>query len=497
MGAAGDFIALQALRRPDKLAAVDLASGARWTYAELDDLTARLAAGLAVRGLNLGDRLAVLAKNRAELIALQHACARLGAAYVPLNWRLSPAELAALVEDCDPALLLGDDQLDSAGLSGEALEAFLVEARGLAPHAHSKTDPERISLILYTSGTSGMPKGAMLSEANLTETAINFSILGEVTDRSVFLCDAPMFHIIGLVTNVRPTLMRGGTCLVSDAFVPDRTLDRMADPELGVTHYFCVPQMAAALREQSNFDPAHLQGLTGVFTGGAPHPAPNINAWLDDGICIVDGFGMSETGTVFGMPVDRELIRKRAGSAGQGTPRLQSRIVDANGQDCPIGEAGELWLRGPGVFKGYWRRPEANEGAFSDGWFKTGDIAISDAEGYHWLVDRKKDMFISGGENVYPAEIEAALCGHPDVAECAIVGVADERWGEVGHAFIVTRSGHDATAEAFMGWLDGRLARYKLPRHVSFIDALPRNGAGKVLKRELRDYPLPEMARQR
>lgn len=486
MAAVVDFIALQAARRPDRLAAVDLASERRWTYAQLDELTAQLAALLLERGLRPGDRLAVLAKNRAELIALQHACARVEVIYVPLNWRLSPIELADLVEDCAPSLVLADGLAPEAGLKGEDLGAFLAAAARALPFQGGASDPDRISLILYTSGTAGRPKGAMLSEANLTETAINFSILGEVTDQSIFLCDAPMFHVIGLVTNVRPALMRGGTCLVSDAFVPARTLARLGDSELAVTHYFCVPQMAAALRAEAGFDPERLKGLTGLFTGGAPHPAVNIEAWLDDGIAIVDGFGMSEAGTVFGMPVDRDQIRARAGSAGQATPRLQSRIVDAEGKDCPAGEAGELWLRGPGIFRGYWQRPEADEAAFVDGWFRTGDIALADAQGFHWLVDRKKDMFISGGENVYPAEVEAVLAAHPDITECAVVGVPDARWGEVGHAFIVCRGASSVGAEALLAWLDGRLARYKLPRYISALEALPRNGAGKVLKRELR-----------
>lgn len=495
MTAISDFIALQAMRRPDVPAVADLASGKSWTYAGLDRLTGQLAQALLDRGLEPGDRLAVLARNRGELVALQHACARTGVIYVPLNWRLSAPELADLVEDCQPGLLLGDDQLAAAGLEGGDLAGFIAASGELAPVAGGEADPDRISLILYTSGTSGRPKGAMLSEANLTETAINFSILGDVTASSVFLCDAPMFHVIGLVTNVRPVLMRGGCCLVSDAFIPARTLSRLGDPDLGVTHYFCVPQMAAALRAEPDFNPASLRKLTGLFTGGAPHPAPNIEAWLDDGISIVDGFGMSETGTVFGMPIDRELIRQRAGSAGQGTPRIRSRIVGADGADCPVGEAGELCLKGPGVFSGYWQRPDANAEAFVDGWFRTGDIARADAQGFHWLVDRKKDMYISGGENVFPAEVESVLVAHPDIAECAIVGVGDERWGEVGHAFLVLRPESGCDADSVLAWLDGRIARYKLPRHVSILEALPRNGAGKILKRELQTYPIPGASR--
>lgn len=482
-----DFIALHARLRPGRTAACDLASGRRWTYAELHEDTARLAAALDARGVGPGERVAVLAGNTVDLALLHHACARLGAIYVPLNWRLSPSELTWLLDDCDPALVIGDEKLEAAGLSGVALADFVAEASRLEPTPERAIDPDRPSLILYTSGTSGRPKGALLSERNLAETAINFSLLGEVTPDSVFLADAPMFHIIGLVTNFRPAFMRGACVMVSDGFVPARTLDRLGDPAIGATHYFCVPQMAAALRAEPEFDPARLAGLTALFTGGAPHPAADIAAWLDDGITIADGFGMSEAGTVFGMPLDAQLIRERAGSAGVATPRVQVRIVDETGRDCGIGEAGELLLRGDNIASGYWRRPEESREAFLDGgWFRTGDIARADAQGYHWLVDRKKDMFISGGENVYPAEVEAALAGDPLIAECAVIGVPDARWGEVGHLFLAPAAGASPDTAAILSALAGRLAKYKIPKHVSLIEALPRNGAGKVLKGELR-----------
>ncbi|MGD2134287.1 MAG: AMP-binding protein, partial [Maricaulaceae bacterium] len=282
MTGAIDHLGLHARLTPDRLAARDLTQGRQWTYADLDRATARCAGALAARGVGVGDRVASLAKNRVGLAMLHLACARLGAIYVPLNWRLSPAEIAALVEDCDPRLICGDAALDAAGLNGIGLDALEDEVEHAAPHPLAPTEPDRPSLILYTSGTSGRPKGVLLSERNLTETAINFSMLGEVTHDSRFLCDAPMFHVIGLVANIRPALMRGAAFLVSDGFVPARTLERLGDPALGVTHYFCVPQMAAALRAEPAFDPARLEGLTAIFTGGAPHPAASIRAWLDD-----------------------------------------------------------------------------------------------------------------------------------------------------------------------------------------------------------------------
>ncbi|PQA87678.1 AMP-binding protein [Hyphococcus luteus] len=494
MSVCADDLGLQARLRPGKLAVADLASGRRWTYGELDIAVARCAGALAARGVGVGARVAALSKNRAELVMLHLACARLGAIYVPLNWRLAVEEINGLLEDADPALFIFEKEFDSVSFGGVSIgmDALAEEIEKAKPRAPAPIDREKPSLILFTSGTSGRPKGALLSERNLAETAINFSMLGEVTERSVFLCDSPMFHIIGLVTNVRPVLLRGGSLLISDAFIPDRTLERLADPALKATHYFCVPQMASMLRNDPSYDPEKLRGLTAIFTGGAPHPAANIRAWLKDGISIVDGFGMSEAGTVFGMPVDRKIIDRYAGSAGLATPRVQSRIVDADGKDVATGEPGELLLKGDNIAAGYWRREQETKDAFDeDGWFKTGDIARVNEEGFHWLVDRRKDMFISGGENVYPAEIEAVVAEISQVKECAMVGVPHEKWGEAGHLFWAGHENVDLSHDDIRAALNDKVARYKLPKHYSRIAELPRNGAGKVLKNVLRD-----MARQ-
>jgi fatty-acyl-CoA synthase len=488
MFAMADYLALQAGLQPGRLAARDLTTGEAWTYREFDRAGWQYAALLRRYGVAAGDRVAVLAKNRAELILLHFGCARLGAMYVPLNWRLSAPELAALVADCEPGLIIGDSQLAGAGLSGIALDAFAAEARGIAPMAAGAVAADTPSLILYTSGTSGTPKGVLLTEANIWQTALNFSLLGRVERGSVVLCDSPMFHVIGLVTNIRPALMRGGAILVSGAFVPGRTLARLADEALGVTHYFCVPQMAAMLRAEPGFDPAGLRGLTAIFSGGAPHAADAIRAWTSDGIAIADGFGMSEAGTVSCMPLDPALIEARAGSAGIIPPGVAARVVDASGAACPAGAVGELWIKGPNVTSGYWRRPKESAAALgADGWLRTGDIARIDEDGYLWLVDRRKDMFISGGENVYPAEIEAALARFPGIAECAVVGVPDARWGEVGHLAVVAAPGIVLEAAAILAHLETRVARYKIPKHVTITDALPRNGAGKLVKAQLRE----------
>ena len=487
MSNAVDYLELQAKLQPDRLALADLASGQRWSHGRLHHAAAQGVTHLLRLGVREGDRVASLAKNQVELAILHLACARLGAIYTPLNWRLAKPELQALLADAEPHLLVGDSAVSAAGLNGMALDEFAPAREACEPTFLPMADPLRPSLILYTSGTSGRPKGAVLSEANLAEIAINSTLLCRVTHESIFLVDAPMFHTIGLIANIRPALMRGGAALISDGFNPTRTLARLSATDLGVTHYFCVPQMASALRADASFDPNRLRKLTAIFTGGAPHPAPNIRAWLADGIPVSDGYGSSEAGTVFGMPVDAALIDRRAGSVGLATPRVRSRIVDSTGRTASPGEPGELQLRAASITRGYWRREEETRTAFTeDGWFRTGDIARADAEGYHWIVDRSRDLYISGGENIYPAEIEAALASLPGVAECAVIGVPDERWGEVGHLFLKVVPGAALGPDTILAALEQRIARFKLPKKVTLVEAIPRNAAGKIVKHVLR-----------
>jgi fatty-acyl-CoA synthase len=491
-----DYVALYARQQPAAPAVHDLTSGRRWTYQSLDRVISQYAALLRTRGIGKGDRVAVLAKNCAELTFMHLACARIGALYVPLNWRLSAAEIGTLIEDATPRLLLGDTMLERAQLTGLSLEEFASDANQVDPLTCEAADQNAPSLILYTSGTSGLPKGVLLSEHNIWQTALNFSLLARVTHESAFLCESPMFHIIGLITSVRPALMRGGRIVVSDGFMPSRTLGLLSEADLAITHYFCVPQMAALLRAEPSFNAQALRGLTAIFSGGAPHAAEAIHAWTDDGIPMADGYGMSEAGTVSCMPVDIDLINSHAGSAGLIPPGVHLRILNEQGEDCAPGEAGDIVVKGGNVSGGYWRRPEETQKAFiEDGWFRTGDIGRMDGDGFLWVIDRKKDMFISGGENVYPAEIERVLAGHPHILECAVVGVADERWGEVGHLVIVQVPHRQIDLSDIVAFLESRLARYKIPKHVTLADKLPRNAAGKLDKGTLRSMAITQRFR--
>lgn len=496
---APDPVALHARGRPEKLALVDLATDRRWTYAALDRAIEQAVVALAGLGLAPGERIAVLAKNTADLVIAQQAAARMGAIFVPMNWRLAAAELAPILADCAPRLLVLDGTVaieapeDCRTISvaefSEATKSATASATteagpGVARPPRSADDP---CVILYTSGTSGVPKGVILTPATLFFTGVNFGVLGGVTPDSVFLAESPMFHVIGLVTSIWPPFLHGGTVLVSGGFDPAVTNGRLADPALGITHYFCVPQMAEALRYAEGFAPESWS-LTALFTGGAPNPPANIRWWVDQGVAMVDGFGMTEAGTILGMPLDPDLIATHAGAVGHAGPATAVRIVDFRDQDVAEGEAGEILVKGPNVTPGYWNRPEERERAFTpDGWLRTGDIARRDADGYIAIVDRRKDMFISGGENVYPVEIEAALVEHPSVLEVAVIGIPDDRWGEVGCAFVVVKPGASPTPDDLRAHCEARLARYKVPREFRVEEELPRTGTGKVQKNRLRE----------
>jgi len=485
-----DPVALHARLRPQAVAAVDLATGRRWSYDDLDRDIQRAVAVLAARGIDRGDRVAALARNSVQQVILQQALMRIGAIFVPLNWRLSLPELARLMLDCTPRLLVADQDLPDLppGCAATTMAEFAaaLDAAQPAPRCppHSGLD---CCIILYTSGTSGTPKGAMLTSQFLLATAVNFNVLGEVDTGAVFLCDSPMFHVIGIVTQIWPPLLRGGRIVVSPGFDAERTNDRLADADLAVTHYFCVPQMAEALRHAPNFAPGRWTRLKALFTGGAPNPPAHIRWWLDQGVRMVDGYGMTETGTTLGMPLNPELIRNKAGAVGLPGPLTTVRLVDEAGRDVPDGTAGEILIFGLNVIPGYWNRPEERDRAFTpDGWIRTGDIGLRDADGFISIADRKKDMFISGGENVYPVEVEAALVEHAAVREVAVIGIPDARWGEVGCAFIVPAPGRAPTPEELTTHCQRLIARYKVPKQFRIIESLPRTGSGKVMKHVLK-----------
>ncbi len=484
-----DPVATHGRARRDVLALVDLESDRRWTWAAFDAACNRAAHWLIDRlGPASGARVAVIGRNAAEHLILQFGCARAGAIFVPLNWRLAAPEIAALLADAAPALVLADAEFATGDcLDLGAFEALVAGYPVTPPAAEARRGWDAPSTLLYTSGTSGKPKGVMVSEANAHWGAVNFMLGNRVSCDSVFLCDMPLFHTAGLFANARTPILAGATLLVSRGFDPVRTLARLADPALGITHYFSVPQMAQMLWNAPDFAPAMLSGLQVYATGGAPNPAAQIERFVRAGIPMSDGFGMSETCSNFGMPVDDPaMLVVKAGSIGLPFIAVEACIVDDDGADVADGATGELWLRGPTITAGYWNRPALTAAAFTDGWFRTGDAARRDTDGYYFLVDRKKDMFISGGENVYPAEVEAAIAELADVAECAVIGLPDARWGEVGQAYVIAVAGRSIGDAEIIAHCKTRLAGFKVPKSVVVTDSIPRTASGKVQKHVLR-----------
>jgi fatty-acyl-CoA synthase len=494
-----DTVATYAASRPTALAVVDLESGRPWSYAELNGAVDRLATWMTGEwGPRSGVRIATLARNCAEMLILHLACNRAGAIFVPFNWRLAPAEIAMLAGDARPELLFHDPEFAAPANIPRARHIAATLNLGAAatkPALDARPAFDAATTLLYTSGTSGRPKGVKISESNIFWSCANFNYGSDVGPRSVFLCDMPMFHTAGLITSVRAPLQAGATVLISKGFDPQKTLARLSDPGLRVTHYFSVPQMAGTLWNQPGFDPGRLRGLVSWTIGGAPCPKALSQKLLNVGIRITEGYGMSETCSNLGMPPhDMDVLRAKAGSCGLPFLSVETLIVDHDGREVPAGQVGELWVRGPSVTSGYWNQPDATAKVFSNGWFMTGDAAMKDDEGFHYIVDRKKDMYISGGENVYPAEVEAAIAELPHVAECAVVGVPDERWGEVGRVYVIPVVGRRIMADEVLAFCTQRLAKFKVPKTAVITDTLPRTASGKLQKHLLKQRALEELS---
>ena len=495
-----DFIHRQARARPGKLAVQELASGRALSYSGLEAELRRCESYLRTTLSGPGARVAVLARNRVHHITLFYGCPRAGAVFQPLNWRLAGPELAVLLEDAAPELLIYEAEFEAeaqAALAQVTVANILRIAPGDDPFARALAaaepvpepgliDPAAPAMLLYTSGTTGRPKGVIVTPRTAFYAAMNYSQVGELCAEHAMLCDVPLFHVVGVLAILHGSFFTGGTVHLSDRFTAPETLQRLSDPALCVSHYFCVPQMAQALLDDPAFALADLRGLR-LFTGGAPMPAGVTLALIDAGVRPSNGYGMSENGTVLGVPLDPEIARAKVGSAGIAAPAIEVRLVGRDGVDVKPGEPGEVWLRGPSVMPGYWNQPQATARTFAPGgWFKTADAARQDEDGYYFIVDRWKDMYITGGENVYPAEVEAALAEMPLVAEAAVVGVPDTRWGEAGCAYVVLRPGSPCDIATLMAWCDGRLARYQRPAHVRVVSELPRTASGKIQKDILR-----------
>jgi long-chain acyl-CoA synthetase len=500
-----DLVSGSARARPDKPA---LIFGERSIpYRQLDDRVGRAAAALSGLGVTKGDRVAMLLGNVPAFVETMYGAMRVGAVAAPLNVMLTPEELGFILADAEakavvaepaqlPAVLAVRDRIGS-------LEQVLVTGGGPAPPGTSSyeqllaraSEPPRVevgeedlAVLAYTAGTTARPKGAMLTHGNLLANLDQISAAPALkeAESDVVLLVLPLFHIYALNVVLGITLREGATAVLVERFDPGETLELVARHR--ITVLFGAPPMFLAwlaAAERRDFD---LSSVRLAVSGAAPLPREVLAAFQHRfGVTIWEGYGLTETAPALTTNALGDVAK--GDSIGLPLPGLEIRLVDEHGEDVEDGDPGEIVVRGPNVFGGYWNRPEESEAAFREGWFRTGDVAFRDQDGYLFIVDRKKDLIIVSGFNVFPKEVEDAIASHPKVAECAVIGVPDERTGEAVKALIRLRRGEETTAEEILDYCRGRLARFKWPRHIQFVDDLPRHVTGKVLRRALREEP--------
>jgi fatty-acyl-CoA synthase len=479
----GGWLRARAALHPERAAIVCEPSGARLTYRELDRLADRVAAALARAGVGVGDRVAVALPSEPVYLALYFAAARLGAILIPLNTRLTRHELDFQIADAEPRLAIRGDAVDlSPPASGrlwsaDELRAALPER---APECALAPGGEAPHVLMYTSGTTGTPKGALLPHRKTLYNTLNAEIYFGLREGDVVVAPVPLFHSFGLKILSVPALFCGATVVIVERFDASglqQVVRRHAGTLLGA-----VPVMWQRML-RAGVDREALRSLRLAFSAGAALDVETIREFAALGIPLVQGYGQTETSIL--CCLDAEHAVSRAGSVGRPVRYGEVRIADEAGRTQPPLVPGEVVVRGPILMLGYWRRPEETAASRLDGWLRTGDLAIADAEGFVTLVGRSKELYISGGENVYPAEVERVLETHPDVAEAAVVGVEDPEWGESGRAFLVPAR-RPLDTEAVLAWARERLARYKLPREVVLVDELPRTASGKIQKHLLR-----------
>ena len=498
-----DIIGERSRLSPDRTAVVDVATGARLSYREMDRRAAACArAWLYGLGLKHGDRIGILSGNRLEFLDAFLAAGKSGVILVPFGTRLTAAELAVIASDCElSALTYGAEhaetvrELESLADMGRlvALDAeragdhltwdALLSSIGEGAYVPSVCSPEDPYCLLYTSGTTGRPKGVITPHRMVAWNAYNTVACWQLTEDDVSSIFTPLYHAGGLGAFLMPIMLAGGTIVLHRDFDPAEVW-RVIEEER-CTVVLGVPTIWKILADAPEFETADLSHVRCFFSGGAPLPRHLIDIYHERGVVMRQGYGLTEVG-VNCFAMSNEEAWAKAGSIGRPLMFTQAKVVDEGGQGLPPDEVGELCFRGPHVSAGYWKNPEATaESRDADGWFHTGDMARYDADGFFYIAGRAKDMFISGGVNVYPAEIENVLLQHPSLADAAVVGVPHETWGEVGVAFVVAAEGETVTPEDLGRFAGERLARYKIPKEFRVVDVLPRTPYGKVVKGDL------------
>ena len=481
-----------------------------FTKGEFNIRVNRVAHAFQEAGIRKGDRVAVLMANSNVFLEIFLALSKLGGIMVPLNFRLAAPELEYILNDAEPVMLLYSAEFLSTvqTLRGRVLsvKSVLCEMEGGSPDdpvyetwisKRSQEEPvpdaevtlDDPQFIMYTSGTTGKPKGAVVLHGNTQWNAVNSVVTYSMDSRDVGIACAPLFHIGGLGVSVNPSLYVGAKLVIHRFFNPSEVLKSVEAER--ATIVFGIPVMFLFMSIVPEFQSVDLSSLRFFIAGGSPCPRPLIETYMRRGVTFNQGYGMTETAPGITALRTEDAMRK-LGSCGKPLFHTDVKVVDLGGKELPPGEIGEVLVKGPNVIREYWRRPKETAEAIVNGWIHTGDMGYFDDEGYLYLVDRKKDMYISGGENVYPAEVEDALMGCDQVADAGVIGIPDEKWGEVGMAIVVPKPGVTATEESIINYCRGKLGKYKIPRRVLFVKELPRTATGKILKKELKARYCPQ-----
>lgn len=508
----GDYLGRREIYSPDKLAIVDVGKTPelRVTYRQFNSRAKRLANWLQhVVGVQKGDRVAILARDGIEHLDCFYACGKLGAVHTAFNWRLHWREVVGLIENTRPKVLLYSADfrnavteiedatrnsacaipyyvgLDGDGDSNHVSFKTILDTSPETPVTCESLEAEDTACLLFTGGTTGLPKGAMISHRQICWNVLN-TVIHDLAHDDIYLNIYPLFHAGGLFAYLSSQVVFGNTSVLTRQFDTAQVLELIARER--VTVFAGVPTMYQMMTQAANWDTVDLSSLRFCTCGGAPLPVPLIEKYMrEKGIRFKQGFGMTEFGPGL-FALSAEDAARKAGSIGRPNFFVDVRVVDDANRPLGPNQIGELVLKGPSMCSGYYNDPEAFKAVLDEeGWFHTGDLVRCDEEWYFTVVDRKKDMFISGGENVYPVEIESALYRHPSVHMCAVVGVPDPQWGEVGKACVVVKPGQSANEQELITFLQGQLARYKVPKSIVFLDSLPLSGMGKILRRELRE----------
>jgi fatty-acyl-CoA synthase len=485
---------------PDKVAVAEFETGRQLTYAQLNKLGNGFSSYFTqVLELKKGDRIAILAENCLEYIGLLAVAQKTGLILVPLNYRLTSREIDFLISDSEPALIITEDKffekiqetsafktvkhhLNLVDLQSKTVE--LLNSKDIAPFNGETITHQDAALIIYTSGTTAFPKGSVYTHGMMFWNSINTQLRLDITsaDRSVNV--APPFHTGNWNVLLTPFLHHGAYTLIMKSFDADKVLEVLERDDL--TIFWAVPTMLKMMADSPQFDIIDFSKIRYFIVGGEAMPVPLIEKWHKKGVPIRQGYGLTEVGPNVTSLNHQDAIRK-AGSIGKPNFYCSARLVDEQGNDVEINQLGELVLSGPNVTPGYWKNSEATASTIIDGWFHTGDIMRRDDEGFLFVVDRIKNMYISGAENVYPAEIEYLLRSHPAIDSVAIIGVPDEKWGESGMAFIVIKPGHQLNEKEVISFCEDKLARFKIPKHIRFLGELPKNDAGKIDRKKLKE----------